>query len=353
MRAGAPRCRPALTLMRATRSPLELPGEREDIVLVSRRCSRRCSTTRSSSAWPSDVALGPARRRRALVRLHRRQPAQPRRARRAAARACARCSRRAACSSGASRWRRRSRARCAACIRRSTLCSTRCRCCAPIVLAGSRNPDACSLNPSCPLRCPRSARKRSPRSSTRCAPAGSRPARRRSGSRATSPRSSATPRCTASPSTRPPPACTWRSRRSGIGPGDEVITTTHTFTATAEVVRYLGADVVLVDIDPATLNIDPRSVEAAITPRTKAIMPVHYGGLAADMPAHARDRAAPRPEGGRGRRARAADHERRRAGRHAGQRRHGLQLLRQQDHHHRRGRHARHARRRRWPSARG
>lgn len=71
----------------------------------------------------------------------------------------------------------------------------------------------------------------------------------------------------------------------GIGPGDEVITTTHTFTATAEVVRYLGADVKLVDIDPATLNIDPRAVEAAITPRTKAILPVHYAGLAADMPA--------------------------------------------------------------------
>ncbi len=71
----------------------------------------------------------------------------------------------------------------------------------------------------------------------------------------------------------------------GIGPGDEVITTTHTFTATAEVVRYLGADVVLVDIDPATLNIDPQAVEAAITPRTKAIVPVHYAGLAADMPA--------------------------------------------------------------------
>ncbi|MEO7010439.1 MAG: DegT/DnrJ/EryC1/StrS family aminotransferase, partial [Caldimonas sp.] len=48
----------------------------------------------------------------------------------------------------------------------------------------------------------------------------------------------------------------------GIGPGDEVITTTHTFTATAEVVRYLGADVVLVDIDPATLCIDPKLVEA-------------------------------------------------------------------------------------------
>jgi dTDP-4-amino-4,6-dideoxygalactose transaminase len=71
----------------------------------------------------------------------------------------------------------------------------------------------------------------------------------------------------------------------GIGPGDEVITTTHTFTATAEVVRYLGADVKLVDIDPATLNIDPAAVEAAIGPRTKAILPVHFGGLAADMPA--------------------------------------------------------------------
>jgi len=71
----------------------------------------------------------------------------------------------------------------------------------------------------------------------------------------------------------------------GIGPGDEVITTTHTFTATAEVVRYLGADVRLVDIDPATLNIDPARIEEAITPRTKALLPVHYGGLAADMPA--------------------------------------------------------------------
>ena len=71
----------------------------------------------------------------------------------------------------------------------------------------------------------------------------------------------------------------------GIGPGDEVVTTTHTFTATAEVARYLGADVVFVDIDPKTLCIDPRLVEAAITSRTKAIIPVHFGGLAADMPA--------------------------------------------------------------------
>ncbi len=71
----------------------------------------------------------------------------------------------------------------------------------------------------------------------------------------------------------------------GVGPGDEVITTTHTFTATAEVVRYLGADVRLVDIEPATLNIDPAAVEAAVTPRTKAVIPVHYAGLAADMTA--------------------------------------------------------------------
>ncbi len=69
----------------------------------------------------------------------------------------------------------------------------------------------------------------------------------------------------------------------GIGPGDEVITTTHTFTATAEVVRYLGADVKLVDIDPATLCIDPDAVEAAITPRTRCVIPVHYAGRAADM----------------------------------------------------------------------
>ncbi len=71
----------------------------------------------------------------------------------------------------------------------------------------------------------------------------------------------------------------------GIGPGDEVITTTHTFTATAEVVRYLGADVKLVDIDAATLCLDLAQVESAITPRTKAIVPVHYAGLAVDMPA--------------------------------------------------------------------
>lgn len=71
----------------------------------------------------------------------------------------------------------------------------------------------------------------------------------------------------------------------GVGPGDEVITTTHTFTATAEVIRYVGAHPAFVDVLPDTLCIDPAKVESAITPRTKAIIPVHFGGLAADMPA--------------------------------------------------------------------
>ncbi|MHB1265463.1 MAG: DegT/DnrJ/EryC1/StrS family aminotransferase [Gemmatimonadaceae bacterium] len=69
----------------------------------------------------------------------------------------------------------------------------------------------------------------------------------------------------------------------GVGPGDEVITTTHTFTATAEVIRYLGATPVFVDVKPDTLCIDVDAVRAAVTPRTKVIMPVHYAGLSADM----------------------------------------------------------------------
>lgn len=71
----------------------------------------------------------------------------------------------------------------------------------------------------------------------------------------------------------------------GIKPGDEVITTTMTFTATAEVIRYLGADVRLVDIDPLTMNIDVNAIRQAITSKTKAIMPVHYAGLSCDMDA--------------------------------------------------------------------
>ena len=71
----------------------------------------------------------------------------------------------------------------------------------------------------------------------------------------------------------------------GIGPGDEVITTPYTFTATAEVICYLGADPVLVDIDSTTFNLDPKKIERAITPKTKAIIPVHFAGLACDMDA--------------------------------------------------------------------
>lgn len=69
----------------------------------------------------------------------------------------------------------------------------------------------------------------------------------------------------------------------GIGPGDEVITTPYTFTATAGVVRHLGADPVFVDIDPKTFNLDPAKIERAITERTKAIIPVHFAGLTCDM----------------------------------------------------------------------
>ena len=72
---------------------------------------------------------------------------------------------------------------------------------------------------------------------------------------------------------------------TGIGSEDEVITTPYTFTATAEAIRYVGAKPVFVDIDAQTLNIDIANIEQAITPRTKAIMPVHIAGLPCDMDA--------------------------------------------------------------------
>lgn len=68
-----------------------------------------------------------------------------------------------------------------------------------------------------------------------------------------------------------------------IGEGDEVITTPYTFAATVNTILHCGAEPVFVDIDPITMNIDPVEIEKAITPKTKAIIPVHFAGFPCDM----------------------------------------------------------------------
>src|SRR6478672_7721506 len=70
---------------------------------------------------------------------------------------------------------------------------------------------------------------------------------------------------------------------AGVGPGDEVITVPFTFVASVAAVVYVGAQPVLVDIDPRSFTMDPAAIEPLITPRTKAIMPVHLYGQSADM----------------------------------------------------------------------
>jgi perosamine synthetase len=74
-------------------------------------------------------------------------------------------------------------------------------------------------------------------------------------------------------------------RAVGVGPGDEVITVSHSFIATANVVRYCGATPVFVDIEPHTFNIDPALIAAAISERTRAILAVHQMGMPCDMAA--------------------------------------------------------------------
>jgi dTDP-4-amino-4,6-dideoxygalactose transaminase len=74
-------------------------------------------------------------------------------------------------------------------------------------------------------------------------------------------------------------------RAAGVGPDDEVITVSHTFIATIEAIVQVGARPVLVDIDPKTFNMAPEHLDGAITPRTKAIIPVHLYGRLADMDA--------------------------------------------------------------------
>ena len=88
----------------------------------------------------------------------------------------------------------------------------------------------------------------------------------------------------------------------GIGPGDEVITTAHTFVCTVSNVVLRGAVPILVDIEPDTMNLDAERIEERITPRTKAILPVHYGGLPCRMERIWKIAREARPRRDRGRR---------------------------------------------------
>ena len=87
---------------------------------------------------------------------------------------------------------------------------------------------------------------------------------------------------------------------AGVRPGDEVITVSHSYIATANSIRYCGGTPVFVDIEPRTFNLDPALLEAAITERTRAILCVHQIGMPCDLRRIRRDRRAPFPSGHRG-----------------------------------------------------
>ncbi len=124
----------------------------------------------------------------------------------------------------------------------------------------------------------------------------------------------------------------------GIAPGDEVIVPAMTFAATANAVIHAGGRPVLADCGRENMNIDPADVERRITPRTRAIIPVHFAGRPCDMDAILAIASRSRPQGDRGRRPCRGDGIPRAQGRHPG--RPGLpELLRHQERHHRRRRH--------------
>ena len=112
----------------------------------------------------------------------------------------------------------------------------------------------------------------------------------------------------------------------GIGPGDEVITTPTTFCASVNVIIHAGATPVLADVRLDDYCLDPEAIERAITPRTKAILPVHHGGSAARMEELRAIAKRARPAHRRGRGARAGHVHRRHAHRRL-RRRDGVQLL--------------------------
>ncbi len=130
-------------------------------------------------------------------------------------------------------------------------------------------------------------------------------------------------------------------RAAGVRDGDEVVTSPFSFVASANAALYERARPVFADIDPLTLNLDPQAAAAAVTERTRALLPVHIFGYPADMPAFERIAAAARPGDRRGRLRGARRAPRRRAERRRARARGGVRLLRQQAADDRRGRHGR------------